>query len=449
MKATRFIFVFTLLSALFVSCTKEEVILDPYGKPEDNQTYTIMMYGCGGGNLDDCMIQNIEEALLVGSSDRVKFTGMVNFSKSFQEKYPQYKGTQRFIIGNTPGQEYTPEKVYDETLYLGDPQNLTDFINWSKQVCPADQYILLLWNHGGGWTPKHDDPITKAIIYDDNHEEKALTLDNLVTGIHNSGTHFKMIYFDACLMGTMEVLAGIKDCADYALGTSHITPGIGGDYNSLIYHLGTNVNFESSMKEYCRETMSHWKMSRFALDLKLVNLNKIDKFLNEVNVFAGYLNEVTSYANDFIEAYNTPGVDTTSVEYLTNESHCSALYHTVNFCYHFDDGEYPFYDIINFAELFTLYSDVSYSAKFIDIASRLNRSWNEALVCCELSTTLFPHDISVATTIVNSEDWVNKHYNTTYNKLAFDQITNWGTWLSKNPIKPTDNPSPKDFILKK
>jgi hypothetical protein len=31
-----------------------------------------------------------------------------------------------------------------------DPANLTNFINYSKEKFPADRYMLIFWDHGGG-----------------------------------------------------------------------------------------------------------------------------------------------------------------------------------------------------------------------------------------------------------------------------------------------------------
>ena len=132
-----------LLVASVVSCTKVEYVTVTPEEETDLSTYTIMMYGCGGGNLDLAMVTNIREALLAGASDRVKFTGQIKFSSKLQE-YEETAGTQRFIVGDTPENWYTPVEVLDTDLKLYDPQNLTDFLNWSKEQCPADEYILLM-----------------------------------------------------------------------------------------------------------------------------------------------------------------------------------------------------------------------------------------------------------------------------------------------------------------
>ena len=137
-------YVLLFFVTIFASCIdKDYYTMEAPEEPKDESTYTIMMYGCGGGNLDKYMVTNIQEALLAGSSDRVKFTGQIKFSAAFQE-YEETAGTQRFIVGDTPENWYTPVKVLDSELALYDPKNLTDFINWSKEQCPADEYILLL-----------------------------------------------------------------------------------------------------------------------------------------------------------------------------------------------------------------------------------------------------------------------------------------------------------------
>ena len=125
-------FALLFIVTIFASCVEKEYItVAGDEKPKDESTYTIMMYGCGGGNLDLPMVTNIREALLAGSTDRVKFTGQVKFSKKFQA-YEETAGTQRFIVDSTSENWYTPVEILDTQLKLYDPQKLTDFINWSK-----------------------------------------------------------------------------------------------------------------------------------------------------------------------------------------------------------------------------------------------------------------------------------------------------------------------------
>ncbi len=34
---------------------------------------------------------------------------------------------------------------------MGNPQTLTDFVNWAKTFYPAQHYALIVWDHGAGW----------------------------------------------------------------------------------------------------------------------------------------------------------------------------------------------------------------------------------------------------------------------------------------------------------
>lgn len=449
MKKFYFVWVLALVMACFTACTKEEYIFITSPEvEEDKSTYTIMMYGCGGGNLDRAMILNIQEALLEGSSDRVQFTGQIKFSARFQET-EEFSGTQRFIVGTENDTWYTPVEVLDGEMKLYDPQNIADFITWSKEQCPADEYILLLWNHGSAWLPKYDTTTSRAIVHDDNHNSRAITLDELVAGITASRVKMKMIYFDACLMGMAEVLAGLDDCSEYVLCASHVTPGMGGDYNSLIYNLNNSTNFESAINEYGREVMAHWNNQGLPLDLKLVNLGKMDNLMANIKTLSGYLEDVAQITAEYkedvkngvqINPYDDRALIAEIFEYAVNRCYC--------YIWEYKDGvaTYPFYDLHMFTELLTCGDTHSYSARFVDIASRINRSMKEAIVFKHSSTISGALDFSMGVTIVSKDTWTKHGYDTTYNGLKFDQLTSWGKWLSKNPLNPTGNPNPMTII---
>ncbi len=174
-----------------------------------------------------------------------------------------------------------------------------------------------------------------------------LTLSDLVNGVNDSNTKFKMIYFDACLMGMMEVLADLTDCAEYTMSASHVTPGIGGDYNSLIYHLNKSTNFEQSMKEYCRETVSHCEPAGMPLDLMVVNNGKMEPLLKEIGVLSDYLVDVAKICASDNEARDADDANKTNLY--------NAFKTAITSCYHYEWGYYsdgtahhPYYDLLNF-----------------------------------------------------------------------------------------------------
>lgn len=443
-----------LVAASIVSCTKTEYITVTPEQTPDTSTYTIMLYGCGGNNLDNAMVLNIKEALLEGASERVNFTGMIKFSQRYQSA-EELQGAQRFIVGEAGETWYEPVEVLSKNLKLYDPKNLTDFINWSKEQRPADEYILILWNHGSAWLPNEDYPNdSRAVIHDDNNLNKGLSLNGLVKGIKDSNTKFKMVYYDACLMGMIEIMAGLGDCTEYTMGASHITPSIGGDYNSLIYHLNNSTNFEQAMNDYCYETVSHWNTLQMPLDLMVVNNSKMEPLLDEIKVLSGYLKEVAEIYADY---------DETTDNDIEKRNLCNAFKQAINSCYHYDwnydaEGyaEYPFYDLHDFVEILANGNINNYSAKFVDISSRINRAFENAIVCKQLTSSIKnkKHDLTMGVTIIDKDMWVafdnryagkDYNYQMAYDELVFQQKTGWGNWLSVNPITPKGNPDPLTY----
>ena len=444
--------ILVLLVASFSSCTKTEyiTIVAPTEEP-DNSSYTIMLYGCGGGNLDGSLITNIQEALIAGDSERVHFTGQIKFSARFQDT-EVFAGTQRFVVGEAGARWYEPAQVLGADLKLYDPHNLADFINWSKEQCPADNYILILWNHGAGWLPEDDNPQdSRAVVYDDVLNKRGLTLDELVEGINLSNTKLKMVYYDACLMGMAEIITGLMDCTEYVMSASHITPGVGGDYYSLMHNLNNATNFETAMKAYCYDTITHWQPTKYPLDIMLVDLSKMDPLLSEIKLFAQYLKEMAQIYNSTKVQINLGKLDPTSYNNAVNI--LNTYEYAINSCYHYDTdsdikgrAKYPFYDIQQLAEYFANGMYSTYSAKLIDVASRMNRAFNDAIVCKNLTAQIMGQTLTMAVTIVDKEMWNSNKYQEAYDKLLFQKKTGWGDWLSTNPVRPTYNPNPYSFI---
>lgn len=373
--------------------------------------YTLMLYGCGGGNLDDSMLLNLEEALLTGANDRVKMTVQIKFSAAYQSD-PDMKGTQRFILEDEDGDGgYDDVEILDAALPLYDPDNLADFIRWSKLQRPAKNYILILWNHGNGWHPSTDTPKSRGILADDNVGGLMMSLDELVEGVKRSNTHLKMVYYDACLMSMLENLCGLTEIADYAMGAAHVTPGIGGDYASLIGNLRTAANLEAAMKQYCREVMAHWNVYDDALDISLTDLSKLAPVTAALRKIT---DELVANYSDNGEAYD----------------------HAACTCYRLDP-DYPFFDLMDYVQTLAVNSE---SAQLINLASELHRATDAAIVCKEASKKLSQQEISWGITLINNDAWKSGYADGSYEALAFDKAAGWSEWLQTNTKEPIGNP---------
>lgn len=69
--------------------------------------------------------------------------------------------------------------------------NITEFIKKAAAYAPADRYVLILWNHGGGSIGGYGDSANSSTVID------------IKNAVAESGIHFDIIGFDACLMSTI------------------------------------------------------------------------------------------------------------------------------------------------------------------------------------------------------------------------------------------------------
>lgn len=142
-----------------------------------------------------------------------------------------------------------------------------------------------------------------------------------------------------------------------------------------------------------------------------------------------------------------------SSQYDDDHKIATTFKNALNNSYHYiwlyeEDGvsAYPYYDIMSLAEILANGPTNSYSARFVNIASRINRAMDDAIVCKQLTSVIERWNFSLGVTIVNSDAWTKYGYDSTYEDLDFDRQTGWGKWLSVNPILPAGNPNPFTLI---
>ena len=117
-------------------------------------------------------------------------------------------------------------------LSMTDPKTLTDFIKFCTQNYPANRYMLIFWDHGGGSLSGYG--------YDQLVGGSSMTLDKINKALKDSGATFDFIGFDACLMATMETSLVIEQYADYLIGSEETEPGCGWYYTNWLTELSKN-----------------------------------------------------------------------------------------------------------------------------------------------------------------------------------------------------------------
>ena len=228
------------------------------GNNNQKAKYTIMFYGCGGGNLDIWFQEGVPEIVksLNVPNNKVRFAVMFNSSKdaSMYGKNVQtdfitdWATCYRFEL--TPQTDLTKEGFRAKYKYkdasdvpLYKTATIVEYINWVKENVPAENYILMPMNHGGGLDLSEE--LTRAIGYDTNHKasdghfygigEKAL-----VDALKQTNTHLKAIYWCGCMMGQLEVMTQLAPYCDYQFCSSHVSRAI----ENLFYDIINAINQE-------------------------------------------------------------------------------------------------------------------------------------------------------------------------------------------------------------
>jgi len=135
----------------------------------------------------------------------------------------------------------SPLKIDLVELNMGDPQTLVDFASWAAINYPAKKYLLVIWNHGGGFRSLN---LAKDIAWDDTNGGDKITMPELEDALSmisaQIGKNIDLVGMDACLMAMTEVAYQIKDYADILVTSEESEPEGGWPYDTILSQLTSN-----------------------------------------------------------------------------------------------------------------------------------------------------------------------------------------------------------------
>ena len=213
--------------------------------------WTVMVYLDADNNLESAGIDDINEMEMVGSSidvniviqvDRIPHSVLAanNEGSADDTSNGDWTNTRRYYIT----QDFDPYTINSDLksdlgeLNMGDSQTLIDFASWAVTEYPAKKYLLVIWNHGGGFrSPAYT---TKDIAWDDTSGDK-ITIPELEYALSaisvQMGKKIDIVGMDACLMAMTEVAYQIKDCADFLVASEESEPNDGWPYDTILNQL--------------------------------------------------------------------------------------------------------------------------------------------------------------------------------------------------------------------
>jgi hypothetical protein len=209
--------------------------------------WTVMVYISGDNNLDSAAWNDLGEMEDVGSTDQVKIVVQL-------DAYEPYScaGTYRYYVtGVAQGTSYPeyPADIVDvlSEQDMADPSVLADFVNWATTKYPADHYLLVFWDHGGGW--RAEAVINRGVMWDDTSGTH-MDMEDLADSLDLINEHIDIVGFDACLMQMIEVAYQIeswgKDVPDYMVGSEDSEWNDGWPYDDILNHLTSNPTMSAA-----------------------------------------------------------------------------------------------------------------------------------------------------------------------------------------------------------
>lgn len=240
-------------------------------KGNGNDTVTVMVYLCGSdletehsmatADLNEMLHANLDDShvnIIVETGGTKKWNNSVISNKTNQRYRVTSKGLQ--VLNDNVGKKS-----------MVDANTLVDFIQFCAKNYPANRYMLIMWDHGGGAITGYG--------YDQT-ASGTLTLDKLNTALKKGGVKFDFIGFDACLMGTLETAIVTEKYADYLIASEESEPGTGWYYTNWLSALCKNPSIgtvelsktliddftDVSKKNYpgCNTTLSIVDLAEFA-----------------------------------------------------------------------------------------------------------------------------------------------------------------------------------------
>ncbi len=197
---------------------------------------TVMVYMCGTDleSKSGMATADLEEMVSATLGDNINVILETGGASTWQNQIIKSSTNQRFRI-KQGGLETLDANVGKRSMV--DPDTLSDFIKFSASEYPADRYILVLWDHGGGSLTGYG--------YDELFPSGSMSLDEINTALKNGGVKFDIIGFDACLMATLETALVAGQYGDYLIASEAVEPGTGWYYTNWLSELSKDPAMDS------------------------------------------------------------------------------------------------------------------------------------------------------------------------------------------------------------
>lgn len=296
------------------------------GKKKD---WTLIVYIAADNDLRGFAARNIKQMADVGSNDFLNIAVQLDIRITGNKKI-----TRRYYIEQNKILHVNSEDPTSQKMDSGDPRTLVSCCKWAIENYPAQNYALVLWNHGTGvidpetgriinpsplfaFNPESNqleldrsiefleyieniDPKFKGICWDDStgnyltNQKLDAALNEICTTLLD-GQKLNIIGFDACLMAMLEIAEITKKYAHVMVCSQEVELGAGWNYERVLSPFRQSTMSQEAFAKHIVEAY-YEVYSKITPDYtqSAINLDDIEKLETNVNTIANLLTECLS-----------------------------------------------------------------------------------------------------------------------------------------------------------
>jgi len=272
------------------------------------RNWTILMYMCADNNLDLAAINQIIELETEGSTQQVNVLVYVDFASSTATP-----GTGAFTYNIT--QALLGTSIRSEPLNttlpvepnMGDPSTLVEFIRFGQNYSEAENYLLVLWDHGTGYL---------GVCNDETSGNDQLLPHEIAIALENETIDpIDVVAFDASFMGQLELAYEIQNGTDLIVFSENYIPQRGFPYSTILHSLNLIPN--SNPLALCKEMVDRYILaySQGGEYSTYYPSGISDLCLSVINTTN--INNLVYWFNETVEWLLNPGVLTTNYSIIS------------------------------------------------------------------------------------------------------------------------------------
>ena len=272
-----------------------------------------MVFINGDNSLDEYAFMDLNELEIIGSDENINI--LVQYDRFEANSQANWSSAKRFYVTTDYDVDtITSTEISDlGEVDSGDYHTIVDFVNWGKNNYPADNYALIMWDHGSGWQKKSlNRKFQKSISVDDtsgNHISVANgDFEAMLSQIKQSlGKKLDFLGLDACLMGMWEVTYSSEKYSRFLAFSEETENASGWEYYTL---LDLFKQSDKTARSLCKSVVNS-SLDSVGATISCIDLSYIPSLTENINNFALQYQDNHSIDFEILTAYsNTLSMET-------------------------------------------------------------------------------------------------------------------------------------------